>query len=241
MEKLRSVKSDSLRLKVYKQLKEQILKGKWKPGDKLPTEKELCDIFGVSRVTVREALQQLGILGLVVSKQGGGSYVSEFNPAISLNSMIPLMYFNKYNDVVRILEYRKIVEKGTIGLAVEKVTDGDLDELADFVRKMEKFKANRKLHAQEDLKFHYKIARLVDNPIILKMYEIMNEILLSSIVDNVSILGPEEGIRYHKKILEVLKARDKKLAEEAMEEHIDSAIKRILKLSEKGLDDERAH
>ena len=67
---LKSIKKESLRSQVYVQLKAQLMEGVWKVGEKLPSENELCATFGVSRVTVRAALQQLEILGLVETKHG---------------------------------------------------------------------------------------------------------------------------------------------------------------------------
>jgi len=77
--KLERVKADSLRSQVYIQLKKRLMEGVWKIGEKLPSENELCGVFGVSRVTVRAALQQLEILGLVETKHGGGTFVKDFS------------------------------------------------------------------------------------------------------------------------------------------------------------------
>ena len=75
MATLKRIKTESLRSQVYMQLKSQLMEGVWKVGERLPSENELCNILGVSRVTVRAAIQQLEILGLVETKHGGGNFV----------------------------------------------------------------------------------------------------------------------------------------------------------------------
>ena len=76
MVKLQKIKMESLRSQVYMQLKSQLMQGVWKIGEKLPSESELCASLGVSRVTVRAAIQQLEILGLVETRHGGGNQES---------------------------------------------------------------------------------------------------------------------------------------------------------------------
>ncbi len=75
MAKLQKIKVESLRSQVYMQLKNQLMAGVWKVGEKLPSENELCASLGVSRVTVRAAIQQLEILGLVETRHGDGNFV----------------------------------------------------------------------------------------------------------------------------------------------------------------------
>ena len=131
MAKLHRVKTDSLRAQIYVQLKNQLLNGAWKPGEKLPSENQLCETFGVSRVTVRAALQQLEILGMVETKHGGGTYALELPAVMTINNLQPSMLANRNHDIITVLEYRKIIEKGTIGLAVEKIRTKDFEYLEE--------------------------------------------------------------------------------------------------------------
>jgi GntR family transcriptional repressor for pyruvate dehydrogenase complex len=99
------LKTQSLRMQVYVKLKEKLLSGEWKSGEKLPSENELCKIFGVSRVTVRAAVQQLEILGLLEICHGGGTFVRDFSSIDAAGAFHPLIQINKNQDIITVLEY----------------------------------------------------------------------------------------------------------------------------------------
>lgn len=228
MDKLRKVKTESLRSQVYAQLKAQLMKGAWKIGEKLPSENELCELFGVSRVTVRAAIQQLEILGLVETKHGGGTFVQDFSSISALDAFHPLVQLHRNQDLITVLEYRKIIEKGTIGIAVSKVTPEDIQGLEENYAKMISLIDDPEPYAKADLQFHYRIAKISRNPIIVKVYELINEILSVAMVDIVKLLGHQIGIKYHREILDALKKGDKASCEALMDEHIDVTIRAIL-------------
>ena len=225
---IKRVKSEPLRAKVYAQLKEKLLWGEWKDGEKLPSESDLCKLFGVSRVTVRAAVQQLEILGLVEIRQGGGTFVRNFSSLDTTDSLQPLIQIQKHQDIITVLEYRKIIEKGTIGLAQEKIVPEDIESLEAIYKTMKQSTSDINLFSEADLAFHYCIAQISRNPMILKTYTMINEILSQAMSDIVSLLGCGDGLTYHRRIIEALKAGDKQNSENIMEEHIDITIKRVL-------------
>jgi len=205
------------------------MEGVWKVGEKLPSENELCSSFGVSRVTVRAAIQQLEILGLVETKHGGGTFVKDFSTISAMDAFHPLMQINKHQDVITVLEYRKIIEKGTVGLAVPKMTKKDIDFLEETYATMQECISEPEKHAKADHLFHYRIAQIAHNPIITKVYDIINEILSAAMVDIVKLLGTEMGLRYHRKLIDALKSGDKARCEALMDEHIEETINAIVK------------
>jgi GntR family transcriptional regulator, transcriptional repressor for pyruvate dehydrogenase complex len=228
MAKLERVKAESLRSQVYVQLKAKLMEGLWKVNEKLPSENELCASFGVSRVTVRAAIQQLEILGLVETKHGGGTFVKDFSSINAIDALHPLMQISKNQDIITVLEYRKIIEKGTIGLAVSKMTKKDLDFLEETYTTMLSCIEEPEKHAAADHLFHYRIAQVARNPIILKVYGIINEILSAAMIDIVKLLGCEIGLRYHRKLIDAIKASDISACESLMDAHIDETIRAIL-------------
>ena len=231
MAKLHRVKTDSLRTQIYIQLKNQLLNGAWKPGEKLPSENQLCETFGVSRVTVRAAIQQLQILGMVETKHGGGTYVLELPPITAINNLQPAILINRNHDIITVLEYRKIIEKGTIGIAVEKLRDKDLEYLEDTYQTMLANVNDHTSFAQADFKFHLRIAEIANNPIINNLYHLINQIMTASMADIVDLLGCEMGLYYHRRLIDALRARDKSTCESEMEKHIDVTIQAILNKS----------
>jgi GntR family transcriptional repressor for pyruvate dehydrogenase complex len=229
MNDIQKIKTESLRSQVYGKLKEQLMKGAWKEGEKLPSEHELCDMFGVSRVTIRGAIQQLEILGLVETKQGGGTFVKRFSVAESVDSMHPFMRIQKNQDLITVLEYRKIIEKGIIGLALEKLKPEDLAFLEGTYTTMERDVYHGAEYVEADLAFHCRLAEATGNSIIIKVHELINGILSAAMSDIVYMLGRNLGLTYHRKIIDALKRGNKGECEALMEEHIEETIRAIEK------------
>src|SRR5690554_2207647 len=112
---------------VFLQMKQMIIDKNWKPGDKLPSEHELCELFGVSRGTIRNALQKLATLDLIETRVGEGSFIKEIDNTAPLNSLLPTVYFE--DDIEAILEFRREIETGTAALAATKANKEDIKEL----------------------------------------------------------------------------------------------------------------
>jgi GntR family transcriptional repressor for pyruvate dehydrogenase complex len=227
MKGIEKLKNEPLRSQVYGKLKEQLMQGTWKEGEKLPSEYELCDMFGVSRVTVRGAIQQLEILGLVETKHGGGTFVKKFSFVENVDSLHPLMWIRKNQDLITVLEYRKIIEKGIIGLAVERIRPEDFDFLEETYAAMLRDVNHGEEYIEADLAFHSRLAKIAGNSIIIKVHELINSILSSAMIDVVHLVGRNVGLPYHRKIIEALKQGNKDQCEALMEEHIEQTIQAI--------------
>jgi len=230
---LKSIKKESLRSQVYVQLKSQLMEGVWKVGEKMPSENALCQTFGVSRVTVRAAIQQLEILGLVETRHGGGNFVRDFSTINAMDAFHPLIQINENQDVITVLEYRKIIEKGAIGLAAPKITKKDIVFLEETYATMLACTNDAKKHANADYLFHYRLVQIAQNPIVAKVYGIINVILSTAMVDIVDMLGCEIGLRYHRKLIDALKDNDKGKCEALMDAHIEETIQAILHKKDK--------
>jgi GntR family transcriptional repressor for pyruvate dehydrogenase complex len=223
MHSIQKIKAESLRAQVYSTLKEKLMQGVWQEGEKLPSEHEFCALFGVSRVTIRAALQQLEILGLVETKHGGGSFVKQFSISRNVDTLHPLIQIQQNQDMITVMEYRKIIEKGTIGLAKEKITEKDFvllektyDTMADEACSMDEY-------IRADFAFHSHLARISQNSMIIKVYELINEILFTAMRDIVHLAG-RTGHAYHRKIIDSLKTATKAECEALMEAHIERNI-----------------
>jgi GntR family transcriptional repressor for pyruvate dehydrogenase complex len=222
------IKAESLRTQVYAKLKEQLLQGVWQEGEKLPSEHEFCAMFGVSRVTIRAALQQLEILGLVETKHGGGTFVKNFSSIQRVDTLHPLIQINKNQDLITVMEYRKIIEKGTIGLAVEKITAEDIAFLEETYAVMARESSDLDEYTKADLAFHYRLAQVTQNSMIIKVHELISEILNTAMWDLIHrIVGKRNGPAYHRKMIDALKRKDKAECERLMEEHLEGNLRAI--------------
>jgi GntR family transcriptional repressor for pyruvate dehydrogenase complex len=229
--KFQKIKMESLRSQVYLQLKSQLMQGVWKTGEKLPSESELCASLGVSRVTVRAAIQQLEILGLIETRHGEGNFVKEFSSASAMNVLHPLIQLHDNRDIITVLEYRKIIEKGAIGIIASKITAADLEKLEELYQLTVSLSTTNepRKQAEADHLFHYQLALITNNPIIINVCEIINDILSGAMVEIVELLGTEMALRYHRQLIDALKTGDKVLCESMMEAHIEETIQKIRK------------
>jgi DNA-binding FadR family transcriptional regulator len=228
---LKPIKKESVRTQVFWQLRDQIVKRAWPPGSKLPSEKELAQSLGVSRLSVREGIQHLVSLGILKTRQGEGTFVCEGGSRNLFHALLPLLMLEDM-DLMPVLEYRRIFEKGTAALAALRATPSDLAELRDAYRRMVENRDERSTFAQADLAFHLALAQASKNPVILKVNSILQSILevsMGKIVDN---LGVEDGLHFHRLLLEAMEAKDADLAESIMQEHVDRTMQRLQKESE---------
>jgi GntR family transcriptional repressor for pyruvate dehydrogenase complex len=196
------------------------------PGSKIPSENELAEVLGVSRVSVREGLQMLVTLGLLETRHGEGTFVREFTGDTYMNGLFPLLALGK-TGLFHVLEYRRVMEKGTASIVAEKATDEIIRGLEACYATMEKCREDVTAFAVADLDFHLFLAKATGNPLIIKVTDIIRSILTVSMENVVSALGVNDGLDYHKRIIEAVKARDPAKAESLMEEHIGRTIERV--------------
>src|SRR5210317_375992 len=153
---------------VMEELEQQILEGSLRPGEKLPPERELATQFEVSRPSLREALQKLEAKGLIYSRQGGGSYVTDtverafFDPLAEIMATSPEAHFD-------LLEFRHALEGISAYYAALRGTDADREVI------MLRFKTLCEAHerkdsvveAKADAEFHLAIAEAAHNVFLL--------------------------------------------------------------------------
>ena len=223
---LKRIKKKSVRDEVFWQLRDQILRRVWPPGGKMPSEHELSQTMGVSRVSIREGIQQLASLGIVETRHGEGTFVRDLSCQIQFNALIPQLVLDDI-DMVHILEYRRIVEKGTAAVAAERATDEDLAEIEAVFQRMLQLRDDIPAFAHADLEFHLALAKATGNPVIVKVNNVLRSILEVSMENIVSTLGMEDGLHYHRLIIDAVRARDIQAAESIMQEHVDRTIDRL--------------
>jgi GntR family transcriptional repressor for pyruvate dehydrogenase complex len=203
---------------VFQDIKGKIIEDQWQAGYKLPSENALCDIFGVSRVSVRNALLRLSALGLIETFLGDGSYVKKIDSGTNINNLIPTLYFEK--DIMSILEFRKELESGACALAAETATKSDLTTLRRLLKRMQSLQNDRSALAVADQEFHYTIAQVTRNNLFIKTYQIFGDVYAKHMSHIVGAMGGDLGLYYHSKIVESIANGDAENARKFMYEHI---------------------
>ncbi|WP_106475746.1 FadR/GntR family transcriptional regulator [Phytohalomonas tamaricis] len=235
----------SLSLQVSKQLEALIVSGNIAVGDKLPTENALCDMFGVSRTVIREAITHLKSLGLVETRRGVGTRIlrttaEEAYPAkrISLTTV---------EDIMNILELRLTLEPEAAAMAASRHNAADDRRLkekhAAFINACEHHSQAR----EEDFAFHHAIMQATHNPLFADFYASLNTgaipraKLLAVELDSASTRRYLERVcQEHEAILDAIVAGDSAGAKQAMHFHLSRARETYSHYRDKPQDDERS-
>ena len=218
------IKRASISEQIFEQLKEKIINGELKPNDKLPSENELCKIYGVSRTTIRQALLSLANLDLIETRFGEGSFVKEINQGVAMNALIPHTFLNP-KSILEIIEFRQLIEPNVAYIACQKATEEEIDSLRNIYNLMVKNQNNLEEFAKLDYDFHIEIAKISKNSYVIKIYEIIKDILTNAFSDIVLKRGNEAGLKYHKIILNAFIYKRSLDAQKYMQEHMDDLVK----------------
>jgi len=206
--------------KVFNVIQEKIISGEWKPGMKIMSELKLAEELQVSRVSVREAIEKMAAVNIVSKRQGGGTFVNDLSPSLYLNSLIPMITLDKDN-YTDILEFRLIIESEASSLCAERCTDDLINEIENCYNNMIEYKDDFEKFTEEDLNFHMKIVEGSNSPLIIKVNQILKNLLRYHQKLLYKNLGPSGGINEHKLILESIKNRDPELAKLFAKRHIE--------------------
>lgn len=211
---------------VFEKIEEKLLSKEWKPGDKITSEIQLAKELGVSRVSVREAIEKMAALDILIKKKGGGTFVNEFSPAISLNVLMPLICVSE-PDYKEILELRMIIEAKEAKLCAERCSNEIIETLKKSYNQLCAVKDDAAQFANEDYNFHMLIAAGSNNSLLVKITEILSSLLKYHQKLLYQNLGPSGGINEHKLILDSIERHDGELAEIYVRRHIQRTLSQL--------------
>ncbi len=222
------VQKNNVSDQIFEQLKDNIAHRVFAPGTKLPSENDLADSFGVSRISVRAAIQKLVAIGLVESRSGEGTFVKKPEASIYLNAIIPMLILEP-KGIIELLEFRKGLEMQSCELAASRATAEEIDQLKKIVDQMnESFdQGNIEKYSVEDFDFHFCIAKMTKNSVIENVLLMLKEPIFTHLEEMNEQLGLELGNYGHKNIFEAIKNRDPKAASYFMERAIESSIEKM--------------
>jgi GntR family transcriptional regulator, transcriptional repressor for pyruvate dehydrogenase complex len=205
------------------QIRSAILEGKLKPGDRLPTERELTGRFGVSRVTVRDALRALETAGLVEIRVGaaGGAFVTAPSSGLVGRGISDMLALSQV-DPDEIAEARLIMELGTVGLAVDRASDEDIADLRELAERAAQALADGDYDSSMAREFHARLAAAAHNRAIDLVAETFGGPLSMHPVREREPAGwsHERSVDEHLRIVDAIEQRDVALARRLMTEHL---------------------
>jgi GntR family transcriptional repressor for pyruvate dehydrogenase complex len=208
-----------------------------KPGDKLPPERELAEILGVSRPSLREALRALSIMKVVEVRQGDGTYVSALNPE-ELVEHLEFVFMLDDSTTLQLFEARKIVEPGNAALAAERINEEELAELRACLEKSEGSYDDPEAFLQADIELHEIITRAARNPLLERFMASISALGRASRHKTVRLSGvTQPTVEHHRRIVIALEAHDPQAAGEAMLRHLDH-IEQVYREMTAGVEEE---
>lgn len=228
MELLKPIKVKRISDQVYEQIRDLIFRGQLKPGEQLMPERELAQAVGVSRPTVREAINKLVAMGLLEHRQGQGTFVRSLETQRNHNplaAIIDACYLGHDASLEDLLEVRMGLEGQAAILAAQRATPEDIRMLESALEAMlAEYEAGR-LGIEDDVSFHMGIAYASKNIVQAYIMRNFHDLLHFGIKENLRYLWEDPANlpiiqRQHFEILQAIKRHDPEAAYAAMREHI---------------------
>lgn len=208
-----------------------ILTGELPPGAKLPPERELATTLGVSRASIRDALRDLEMRGLLERTPGRGTIVAD-RPTSGLGRALLRELEPRTRDLLEVMEIRAIIEPPMTARAALRATARDVAHLRQLVETMSP-DLDAERYAALDLDFHQAIARCTHNQLLARVLEAVNPVTALSRGDTVQ--GPPRrvaSIAGHRRIVEALASHDPEAASAAAAEHVTAMQQHVVHASE---------
>jgi GntR family transcriptional repressor for pyruvate dehydrogenase complex len=204
------------------QLYEMIGRGVFKPGDRLPPERELAEQFKVSRNSVRDAYRALEARGLVEIRQGDGTYVRELSQEEVYQSILDFLVTRK-ETIQEIIQVRLIIEPGIAYSAAQNAGDEDVQQLEEILARHEEKAANGDPGVEEDELFHHTIAQMTGNRFLLQLMDLLSESLSETRHTTLTYSGTVSRLG-HQRVVDAIRRRNPAEARAAMRAHIEEVM-----------------
>ena len=212
---------------VAKQLERLILE-KLKAGDKLPSERELAEMLQVSRSSIRDAIRGLELMGLVEPRQGAGTIIRERSPESPINPFSAALK-RRRELVGELLDFRKMLEPPLASRAATHASSDEIAEMEEILQRQEEKLALGEPAIAEDSEFHYSIALASGNSVVLKVIDILMDLLRETRERSLQVPDRQEkSLAGHRRILSAIKRRDADAAKSAMRRHIEDVEEIVL-------------
>lgn len=215
---------------VVDELKHMIIEGELKEGDKLPNQNELAAALGVSRPSLREALNTLTFMGVIEQTPGRGTILKSGNPEL-WNESLTAPLLSDHVATVELIEARKDLEAIVIRHAVDRITDGEIAEIRSIVKKMKTTLENGDIVAYQklDLLFHNQLATASHNRYFIHIFSQIRN-LMEEFIKEMFTLVPSQissSFNFHSNILEAIAVHNKNKAVSQIRAHITDIEKAV--------------
>jgi GntR family transcriptional repressor for pyruvate dehydrogenase complex len=231
---LRPIKTRKIYEEVIAQIKDLMLKGKIKPGDKLPIEKDLAESMQVSKASVREALRALEMMGIIEIRLGEGTYIRDIWEQPVIQSLALALTFEQ-QSFTEIYEIRKIIETACAELAATRHTQEDIKKMNECLVIMGQEMVNNHLGDKADTLFHYVVAEASKNGVLLRLMNTVSGSIFQTVKTARATLYRDKEtaqklLEQHGEIFEAIKIGDAPTAQSKMHYHLNFAENQFYRL-----------
>jgi GntR family transcriptional repressor for pyruvate dehydrogenase complex len=211
---------------LVEKIKEKIIKGYWNPGKRIPTEKELSELYSVGRGSVREALQHLIAIGLL-EREKKAIFVSNDVTEIIVQPLNLLIGLKKIT-ANELFETRFAVETAMAGMAALRREQTDIEKIEGILKEMENSKGLES-YIKENIHFHAAVASTSKNNLLIKIFESIQIPLREQQQEVITRrIARRQALDEHKEILHAICVKDQQLAKKLMEQHLKRGFEKYL-------------
>ena len=209
---------------VYEQLAALIREGRFPPGSRLPSERELAAQINASRQTIREALYRAELVGLIEVRHGAGSFVVSALPRERVDAPVLDLMVSEADRIAEFFEIRRLIEGWCVARAAKSASKADLEVLRQKLERMRELELTDEAWEPTDVEFHVAIARATGNPLAVRIIEILRESFsalyrLKSVIPN----KEEKALvwKHHWDVYDAIRRRSAAAARAAIVAHMD--------------------
>lgn len=228
--KLVSIHKQRIYQIVIDQIKQSIDRGELKPGDKLPSERDLAEALAVSRTAVREAMSVMEAMRLIRVLPGVGIYLEE-DPNKDLIARLDEMVKIGNNGLIQLLEVRQALESQAAYLAALRRKESDLQAISEAYEKLRQSVERNEIAAEEDYRFHVVVVEAAYNPMLLETVKYLSERCLAGLYqsrsESIRIPGKSAAVlAEHLDIYRAIESKEPSRAQQVMWEHLQNVKSR---------------
>ncbi|HEV2275568.1 MAG TPA: FadR/GntR family transcriptional regulator [Acidobacteriaceae bacterium] len=208
----------------FEQLISHVVKGNWKPGDRIPPERELCQQLGIARTSLREALKAMELVGMLDSRVGDGTFVCPRSEFLSR----PLLWAftgSDHEELQEIMEARTIIEENLSGLAAQRASAEEIATIGEAVQMMRDSIARGDSILEADMAFHLAISAAAHNEVLRNAVQLLRNLTRQWIYFKLLLPDvPSAVLKRHEAIYRAISRRKPAAARNAMRQHLEEAM-----------------
>jgi GntR family transcriptional repressor for pyruvate dehydrogenase complex len=198
----------------------------YEPGTKIPSEHELVITLGVSRNTIRSALNRLNALGIVEARHGNGYFLKNVDVDVFSSLQLPI-FLEAHSNLETLTEFRMGVEPQGAALAALRAAPEDIESMKHALDLSRRHLDDKIQFAVFDMDFHLAIAKASGNSIIHRSIEMLKALYTVWLRNFIALHGNAKSDRFHHQIFEAIRAKDSDKAREVMTEHLTDVLQKV--------------